>query len=517
MFKTHLLWALLFVITCTVQAKPLDQRGFPETELLWESDGTRVYLAETGRLESGAESLSLLLLKDFSAEPETPILAMQSLDGKQSATLAPEQLALFEQNQWPKLQRRWPGAALVRMQYFDSEIALPENPLRGGLVAESPIIEVVYTRDSDQRWQPLTQFWQWSKTDERNTFAEAKALREQLAERKVELAKLGEIEENWIKMERGIELERARLKSRQQQERDVAQANGRVHFTEAFWSAYENSALLRDVFDGRYKAGRDRRHADSFLLAFLKRLPQRCSASFGQQTSALTLPNIDWQISAAGLVLGIAQGEPSLLMLKVPSSVQATLKRLLDNDMAKHSVASLQALFDELKDEVKPNAILHPKHGLDGWAKAEVNAARWFDEVACEHPAMQQMHDHLIAALGSSKSEPARALSIKPGEQHYDALSRLEANAPSDSVRRSCMTYYAFDPLRADWCACIDRSLHRDYLSDTASPLIRARYDAFSRNFRPLLELGNLEPLGKESHPDWVLYQTLTRCERKVL
>lgn len=512
------LWHLcvLIIFTCAGYAKPLDQRGFLNTELLWEDDGASVYLAETSRLASGAEALTLLLLKDFNTAPEGPILAMQRMDGKQSATLAPQQLAHFDQNEWPKLKTRWPDAVLVRIQYFDSDIALPENPLRGGLVAESPIIEVVYTRDSGQRWQPLTQLWQWSKTDERNTFAEAKALREQLAERKFDLMQLGEIEKNWHKMERDIELERARLKSRQQQEREAAQAAGRLHFTEAFWSAYENSALLRDVFDGRYKAGRDRRHADSFLLAFLKRLPQRCS-SFEQETAPLTLPNLDWQTSPAGQVLGILQGDPARLTLSIPSTVQVTLKRLVDHDMAKHSVASLQTLFDELKDEVKPNPILHPKQGLDWWAKAEVNAARWFDEVACDHPAMQQMHDNLLTALGSARSGNTRALRVRPEAQHYDALSRLDANASFDSVRRSCMSYYAFDPLRADWCACIDLSLHRDYLSDTHSTLAHARYKSFSSSFRPLLELGNLEPLGKESHPDWVLYQTLTRCERKVL
>src|SRR3990167_9122643 len=233
MLKSLLHLTVLILFTSAVHAKPLDQRGFLHTELLWESEGMRVYLAEAGRLESGAEALTLLLLKDFNTAPETPILAMQSLDGNQSSTLAPEQLAHFEQNEWPKLQARWPNAALVRIQYFDNAVTLPENPLRGGLVAESPIIEVAYARDSEQRWQPLTQLWQWSKTDERNSFAEAKALREQLAERKFDLMQLCEIEKNWHQMERDIELERARLKSRQQQKRKAAQADGRVHFTEA--------------------------------------------------------------------------------------------------------------------------------------------------------------------------------------------------------------------------------------------------------------------------------------------
>jgi hypothetical protein len=348
------------------------------------------------------------------------------------------------------------------------------------------------------------------------------------------MANLGEIEKAQMLMERSIAQQRPRLIEEQQKARTEASARGLLHLSAAFWSAYENSTLLRDVFDAHYKIGRGRHFAEAFLLAFEKRYQRQCAA---QDPSALTLnarvevPNIDWQIDRAGRVLSIRQGEPVTLSLALPEALSASFEAFITTRISVHSAAALQQNLDTLnhivspnpaiKLKAKPNRILSPEQGLDWWGKAEVDAARWFHEVACESGEMQQLRRHLFAALGAPVS--ANGGSISASIQ--DDLTALQDKSPSDSVRRSCMNYYAYDVRRADWCGCIDLSLHRDILDAATDPAVaRARYDGFRQDFRSLLELGNLDLLNPDTdlealtqHPDWEYYRILTQCERKVL
>tara|TARA_R110001592_G_scaffold7676_1_gene42547 strand:- start:8637 stop:9536 length:900 start_codon:yes stop_codon:yes gene_type:complete len=284
-----------------------------------------------------------------------------------------------------------------------------------------------------------------------------------------------------------------------------------------FWAQFHNVDLMKNIFYGDTKRTRETYYFMALALRYVNERSELCLGSL-QDAQTLMLPDIVFETNAINEIRNIIWLDHKNKGIKVDSDWSSEILIYAQKIYNTTVYGFIQdKMLNVLEQSIKPDPLSHPSNGIDWLVKAESDIKKWFKINDCQSAEMLQFHHLLQNKILKTSTKVKHA---NDSNLLSDKVVLDDSELKFSSIQQSCMDFYAYESLRIDWCHCLDLGIQRDYLFKVKiEPDEKriTRYQSFTKDFSSLLKIGNIEPYGKNSEQDAVIYKVLSYCDRQIL